>query len=132
MVDYFSAGSDVLNLPNTLTNIVSAVQKISTQRRSGKEKCAELLLDAFTLKDMIESLNATDAGLQKKRLEKLIVRIKDCLERFSKEGRLDDAVEAMFKNDYSQLRNEHRELQDRCILGAIVSATCFTMSPARL
>ncbi|KAF5724190.1 isoform 4 of fibroblast growth factor receptor 1-A [Fusarium mundagurra] len=79
MVDYFSAGSDVLNLPNTLTNIVSAVQKISTQRRSGKEKCAELLVDAFTLKDMIESPHFIIADLQKKRLEKLIVRIKDCL-----------------------------------------------------
>ncbi|KAF5598830.1 isoform 4 of fibroblast growth factor receptor 1-A [Fusarium pseudocircinatum] len=119
MVDYFSAGSDVLNLPNTLINIVSAVQKISTQRRSGKEKCAELLVDAFTLKDMIENPNVTDDDLQGKRIEKLIVRIKDCLVRFSKADWLDDTVEAMFKNDYSQLQNEYRELQDRYLLGAV-------------
>ncbi|CZR47359.1 uncharacterized protein FPRO_08733 [Fusarium proliferatum ET1] len=119
MVDYFSAGSDALNFPNTLTNIISTVQKISTQRRSGKQKCAELLVDAFTLQDMIDNPNASDAGLQEKKLEDLIVRIKDCLVRFSKEDWLDDAVEAMFKNDYSQLRNEYLKIEGRYILRAI-------------
>ncbi|KAF5618386.1 isoform 4 of fibroblast growth factor receptor 1-A [Fusarium sp. NRRL 52700] len=119
MVDYFSAGSDVLNLPTTLTNIVSTVQRISTQRRSGKERCAELLVNAFTLKDMIDSLTATDSDLQGTRLKNLIVRIEDCLVRFSKEDWVDDAVEALFKNDYSQLRNEYQDLEDRYILRAL-------------
>ncbi|KAF4335301.1 kinase [Fusarium beomiforme] len=124
MVEYLSAGSDVLNLPNTLTNIVSIVQKISTQRRSGKEKCAELLLDALTLKDMIRSPNATDP-LPPERLENLIFRIKDCLEKFSKQNWLDDTIEALFINKYSQLRHEYKELRERHMFGAVTRRDSF-------
>ncbi|OBS22715.1 hypothetical protein FPOA_09047 [Fusarium poae] len=56
---------------------------------------------------------------QRTALENLIVRIKDCLERFSKEDWRTDAAEALFKNDYRELRNEYQELANRHILGAI-------------